>query len=339
MHTPLRERISCSHIKAGEIKKYFVGGLRTVLVSVIVMAVVMPKAWGGQWYTGSLVSPSGATGSGSLNVEPYFSYSQPMGYFNPHGGTGPAKHPVQRSFSNSTLWKYGITGDFSIQIHTIVNYKWKHGSGHSHGPKAGDMPLDFIYRFIDPDPKRFIPALSIITGIVFPTGDYNRLGYSQDGIGTGAYVFRMAFVEQSTYMLPGNHELRLRVWNWFRRALNTPKLSDVTSYGTSYGFHGHGHPGMSGQIGFSLEYGLTQKWVLAMDLAHDWGNGNHIRGYDAAGRYSRKTGSASTDWQVAPAVEYNWNARWGVIIGSPFYFAGHNTGIQLSPQFAINSVF
>lgn len=106
-----------------------------------------------QWYTGSLVSPSGTTREGVLNVEPYYSYSQPLGSFDAHGRAGPASHPMQRMFSNSTLWKYGISQDFSIQLHTIVDYGWKHADGHSHGPKTGDVPFDLIYRLVRPIPN------------------------------------------------------------------------------------------------------------------------------------------------------------------------------------------
>ncbi|MDF7674323.1 hypothetical protein PT277_02840 [Acetobacteraceae bacterium ESL0709] len=312
---------------------------RIIAISTAIMGVSSLKAQASQWYTGSLVAPSATTDAGTWNIEPYYSYEQPMGYFNAHGGTGPIQRPVQRSFSNSTLWKYGLTPDVTVQIHTIVNYQWKHTEGHSHGPKMADLPFDAIYRFLDPDPKRYIPALSILAGIVFPVGDYNRLGHRQDGVGNGSYVFRLAFIEQSTYTLPGDHELRLRVWNWFRRALTSPKLKDTTSYGTFEGFRGRAQPGMSGQTGFAVEYGITQRWVLAMDLTHDWSNGARVRGYDLHGRYARKIGNASTDWQIAPAIEYNWNARWGVIVGSQFYFAGHNTGIEVFPQIAINAFF
>ncbi|MCP1236610.1 transporter [Gluconobacter kondonii] len=301
--------------------------------------VFVSPAYADQWYTGSLVSPSGTTQKGVLNVEPYSSYSQPLGRFGSHGQTLPATHPMQRMFTNSTLWKYGISENFSIQVHTIVNYGWKHNDGHSHGPQAGDMPVDLIYRLIRPDPTRYIPAFNLFAGMIFPTGNYTKLGSSQDGMGSGAYVFRFALTEQSTYTLPGHHELRLRVWNWFRRAVTSAKLTDMTSYGTTNGFRGYGQPGMSGQTGFSLEYGINQKWVLAMDLARDWANGSTLRGHDQSGAYIHKTGASETDWQISPAIEYNWNARWGIIVGSPFYFAGHNKNIQASPQFAINAVF
>lgn len=315
------------------IKRGFIAGCCTFFLA------YEPPAYADQWYTGSLVSPSGTTTSGILNIEPYFSYSQPVGAFDAHNRSGPEKHPYQRSFANSTLIKYGITPDFSIQFHTVVQYGWKHNDGHSHGPKAGDMPLDLIYRILRPDPKRYIPALNVFVGMIFPTGDYKKLGDTQGGIGTGAYVFRFALTEQSTYTLPGHHQLRLRMWNWFRRAVTSAQLQDVTSYGTAMGFRGKGQPGMSGQTGFSLEYGINQSWVVAMDLARDWANGTRLRGHNADGQYIHTIGKASGDWQIAPAMEYNWNPRWGIIVGSSFYFAGHNKSIQITPQFAINSMF
>nr|WP_232091865.1 hypothetical protein [Acetobacter aceti] len=305
----------------------------------LLFSVGLSDARAGQWYIGSLVSPSGAKNhAGDAGIEPYFSYSQPVGTFASNG-TGHPLHPRQQTFSNSTMWKYGILDDLSIQAHTVISYGWKHGAGHAHGPKFGDFPVDMIWRFMRANPKRYIPDLNLFAGVIFPTGDYSRLGASQDGFGTGAYVFRMALTEQSTYTLPGGHELRLRVWSWFRHALNSARLRDVTSYGTSEGFVGRGSPGMSGQVGFSLEYALNQKWVLAADVARDWSNGSRLKGRYASGQTVNKTGSASTDWQVAPAIEYNWNARWGVIAGSAVYYAGHNTGIKVSPQFAINTVF
>lgn len=300
----------------------------------------MGTAHAQQWYTGSLVSPSGVMSRpGALNVEPYYSYSQPLGTFDTQGAAGPARHPMQRMFANSTLWKYGITKDFSVQMHTVIDYGWKNGTDHSHGPKFGDFPVDLIYCFVRPDPVRYIPAFNLFAGMIFPTGDYSHLGHAQDGIGTGAYVFRVALTEQSTYTLPGNHALRLRMWNWFRRAVSSAALHDVTSYGTTQGFRGRGRPGMSGEAGFSLEYGITRKWVLATDVAYDWANGSYIHGRNAGGQVVNRVGSASGDWQVAPAVEYNWNARWGVIAGSSFYYAGHNKSIQVSPQLAINAIF
>ncbi|MFT9399900.1 transporter [Acetobacter sp.] len=324
---------------------YFLSSLKktrllTCAGSVILyLASVYDVAQAEQWYTGSLLSPAPAknhTGQGT--IEPYFTYSLPVGYFDAAGVSQP-QHPRQQLFSNSTLWKYGLTESLSIQAHTVVSYGWKNTQGHSNGPKFGDFPVDLIWRFIDGNQKRYIPSFNIFAGVVFPTGDYNKLQNAQNGVGTGSYVFRTALLSQSSYMLPGNHPLRLRTWGWFRHALNAARLDGRTTYSTPTGFQGHGRPGMSGQAGFSLEYGITRRWVAAVDVARDWANGSKIWGTTQNGSHLKKIGTSSGDWQVDPAVEYNFNSSIGLITGASIYYAGHNTGIRVAPQFAVNVVF
>ncbi|KDU95876.1 hypothetical protein CFR78_03760 [Komagataeibacter rhaeticus] len=293
-----------------------------------------------QWYTGSLVSPSGAlTKAGVFAWEPYVAYSQPVGYLGSTGGSMPV-HDRAHAVSSFTLYKYSLTNSVSLQMTPDISYGWRRGhGGTTSGLKMGDLPVDVMWRYLDADPRRYIPALSLFVGVAFPSGDYTRLGRNEDGVGTGTYTFRLALTEQSTYTLPGHHELRLRMWGTFRRALTQAHIADTSSYGTTAGFRGLAHPGMYGESGFSLEYGVNQKWVIAMDLARDWANGAVVRGHDAQGRYQTLTGQASGDWLVAPAVEYNWSPRFGVIAGVTAIFAGHNTGQVISPQVAFNSVF
>lgn len=205
-----------------------------------------------QWYTGSLVSPSGALSkSGVFAWEPYVSYNLPVGYLDANGNSHPL-HPRQQSVSNFTLYKYSITDSISIQVTPTISYLWKKKAGTSSGLKFGDLPVDLMWRYLDADPARYIPALSVFAGVGFPTGNYQRLGRAEDGVGSGVYTFRLAFTEQSTYTLPGQHELRLRMWGTFRRALTTAHLHNVSSYGTEVGFRGTAQPGMYGESGFSL---------------------------------------------------------------------------------------
>ena len=292
-----------------------------------------------QWYTGSLVSPSGAlTRKGVFAWEPYFFYSQPVGYLD-HAGRSAPLGDRAHSVANLTLYKYSITDSISLQVTPTISYGWRRGHGTTSGLKMGDLPVDLMWRYLNADPKHFIPALSLFAGVAFPTGDYSRLGRDEDGAGTGTYTFRVALTEQSTYTLPGHHALRLRMWGTFRRALTQARIADTSSYGTSAGFRGLAHPGMYGESGFSLEYGISQKWVMAMDLARDWANGAVVRGYTAQGRYQHTVGEASGDWVIAPAIEYNWSPRFGIIVGVTAMFAGHDTGRVISPQAAFNSTF
>jgi hypothetical protein len=48
---------------------------------------------------------------------------------------------------------------------------------------------------------------------------------------------------------------------------------------------------------------------------------------------------SSEYFAVAPAVEYNFNGRVGVIVGARIFVAGRNTGSSITPVAAINLVF
>lgn len=293
-----------------------------------------------QWYTGSLVSPSGPLSKqGMFLLEPYMYYSVPSGMIGPHNNNVPMSSPRQQSVTSFTIYRYALTDYLSIQTTPAISYRWKHGDTTSSGLKIGDVPVDLMWRYLTADPKRFIPTLNLITGVSFPTGDYSHLGRSQDGVGSGVYTYRATLTEQSTYTMPNNHELRLRLWATFRRALNSAHLRDVTSYGTTRGFRGHGQPGMYGEAGFSLEYGITQRWVFAIDVARDWANGSRLKGHYASGLKVDELSAGSGDWQVAPALEYNWTPNYGVIAGVSVYYAGHNTSRVVSPQFAFNALY
>ncbi|WP_242403634.1 hypothetical protein [Asaia platycodi] len=128
-----------------------------------------------QWYTGSLISPSGPQfKAGVLGIEPYLTYNQAVDYLGANGASAPMDGG-QRTVSNSTMVKYGLTDHISIQIFPAISYGWKKHDGNTSGLKFGDMPVDFLWRFLDPDPKRYIPVMSLFVGMLMPTGDYSNL--------------------------------------------------------------------------------------------------------------------------------------------------------------------
>lgn len=322
--------------------------MQIALLAVLVMLLAMPlaEAEGGlpshhyeQWYTGSLVSPSGAQPkAGILGIEPYMTYTEPAGFFRADGVRLPLP-AHQRTVTSSTMFKYGVTDRLSLQTFPAMSYGWKDHGPTSSGIKFNDLPLDAILTVVKPHPEHYVPTVAVFAGVLAPTGDYSHLGRATDGVGGGAWVFRTAIVQQSTFIFPNGHNFRVRAWGNFRRAISSARLVDITSYGTERGFRGWGRPGINGQAGFSLEYGLSQRWVIAMDFARDWANGARVRGVDGNGRTVNSKGASSSDWQVAPAMEFSWSPRFGIVAGCAIYVAGHNTNMNVAPQFAVNTVF
>jgi len=104
-------------------------------------------------------------------------------------------------------------------------------------------------------------------------------------------------------------------------------------YGTAGGFDGTARPGASLSFDNAWEYSLTRNWVLATDFYYRHDEPTSVR--DANG--IRRTSSFDT-FAFVPAVEYNWSARIGVIVGARYIAARGNNPRSLTPIVAL-SVF
>jgi hypothetical protein len=49
--------------------------------------------------------------------------------------------------------------------------------------------------------------------------------------------------------------------------------------------------------------------------------------------------AAGWKFGAAPAIEYNWTSRVGLIVGARWFAAGRNAGASVTPVAALNMVF
>ena len=94
------------------------------------------------------------------------------------------------------------------------------------------------------------------------------------------------------------------------------------------------------------EYSATQRWVLGLDLTYRHGASTTVAGYDILDPSSTPNppsiafGSGSSDaFGFAPAIEYNWSPRFGVLLGTRVILAGHNTTSSITPAVAVNMFY
>jgi hypothetical protein len=83
---------------------------------------------------------------------------------------------------------------------------------------------------------------------------------------------------------------------------------------------------------------VTRNWVLALDVFYQHDASTRIRGEQDGAPFAAESGSA---WRLglAPALEYNFTSRVGVIFGARWFAAGRNTGASVTPVAAINMVY
>jgi hypothetical protein len=122
-------------------------------------------------------------------------------------------------------------------------------------------------------------------------------------------------------------------------------VRDVSVYGTPAGFRGHANPGDSFLADAAVEYSATRNWVLALDVAYEHDASPHVAGNDGQSgsnpqsfNYFQSSGSTESVF-LAPAIEYNWSGKVGVIAGARILAAGRNTTATITPVAAINYVF
>jgi hypothetical protein len=121
---------------------------------------------------------------------------------------------------------------------------------------------------------------------------------------------------------------------------------DVSVYGTGSGFLGKVKPGATSEFDWAAEYSVSQHWVAAIDVDYLRMSSSSIHG-----TYSRKARAAFTLTpvedridagrllSVAPAVEYNFNADVGIIVGAIIPRSGRNASASITPTLAINMYF
>jgi hypothetical protein len=291
-----------------------------------------------QWFTGSLYAPSPALPkAGLFAVEPYAVYTHNTGAFD--GGWGHYSVPNDlNQLESLTLLKYGITDRLSIQAIPTFSHAWN-DQATSGGLGANDLPIELEYRLRDQNNRTGSPSITMSLGMNFPTGDYNRLSTRLNGVGSGAYTAKLGVLLQSLFNTWDDHPMRLRFFGVIYSPLGSVSVRDISVYGTNQGFRGQVAPGVAGQLGIGIEYGLDQRWVLALDLIQTYASGYSLSGTDASGTSVSTLGPSRTSIIVAPAIEYNWSSSLGIIVGVGIVPAGRNTASHVAPQMALNISF
>jgi hypothetical protein len=267
------------------------------------------ESLGDAWWTGSVQAAGAATlPAGHLLVEPYV-----YDVIAAHSQT----------FTSRTYLIYGLIDRVSVGVIPIVAYD---------DSRAGfeDLTAQAQYRLTQFHVGSWVPTTSVLIQETVPTGKYDR---TSDGFGAGAYTTTLALYSQTYFWMPNGRIVRARldvqqsVWS-----THVP-IADASVYGTTTGFRGDAVPGASTFVDLAGEYSLTRNWVLALDANYGWNGDTRVVGEGTV----RHTGSsAAVGW--TPAIEYNWNAGVGIIVGARAIEIGRNTTRTVTPVVALNVV-
>jgi hypothetical protein len=296
------------------------------------------------WWTGPLLAPNAATlPQGHWLIEPYVYDIMAYGHFDQNRNltsTG-ASHNI----GSQSYIEYGLIDRLTLGLIPRLGLHESSAGQDSSGFTVGDTTLQAAFGLTQFRPGSHIPSTSLVIGETFPTGKYDRLdGHTDGALGSGAYSTTVSFYSQTYFWMPNGRILRTRLDVSYEMS-RWASVRGLSVYGTSDGFSGRARPGPSFVGDLSFEYSATQRWVLATDFwwEHD-GNtrveGSYLPIIASATPPHTVQDSGSDDLlYVAPAIEYNWSPRMGVIAGARIAAAGRNATATVAPVAAINMVF
>jgi hypothetical protein len=279
-------------------------------------------------WTGPMLANSAATlPHGHFLIEPYL-----YDVSSPHSD----------GFGSLTYVLYGVTDRLTAGLVPVFGYTRVDGGPSGSGIGLGDVGLLAQYRLTDFPAESSLPTVSIQLQETLPSGRYDRLGNRPaNGQGGGAYATTLALDTQTWFWLPNGRILRMR-FNVSQTFAQTTGVEGVSVYGTGEDFHGRARPGNATSIDSAWEYSLTRNWVLALDLTWRHARSTRVSGYHLSGTGPvpvRSDSGTSTALGFAPAIEFNWNAHVGLLVGVRVITGGYNTARSVTPALALDMVY
>jgi len=230
----------------------------------------------------------------------------------------------------SGYYQYGLFDDVTIGVQPNLSLGTHNAN---RGMALGDFKLLSQLRLTHFRPEHRIPSIAVVLNAALPTGKHDRLAPLKQGHGAGSFAPEVGINVQHIILLNNDRLLRARI-----NVLKTlPRDADVRGrsvYGTTDGFRGHADPGSKTTLIGAVEYSLTREWVLAFDLVRESTSKTKVRGRDAGGLAVNVTIPSSRAVSFAPAIEYNWSDRSGILLGIWITPKGHNSSASVIPALA-----
>ena len=287
------------------------------------------------WWTGPMLAASAASlPQGHALIEPYLFDVISTGAVDASGAHHSA--PRDQELGSLTYMLYGLTDRLTLGMIPRFFYQEPAGAPSSSGVGLGDLTLQAGYGLTQYHEGSYLPTLAFVIDETLPTGRYDHLSRASDGLGAGAYATGLSLYSQDYFWMPTGRILRARLDFTYTRSGSVP-VTDQSVYGTASGFSGRAYPGDGYTLDAAAEYSVTRNWVLALDVVYQYDFNTHLAGMSAAGALSTDSGS-SYSVGFAPAIEYNWSARAGVLLGVRIISLGRNITTTVTPAVAVNLV-
>ncbi len=307
------------------------------------LAVAQQRSLDGVNFTGPLITPNPAgTRKGHWYIEPYLVRVDSSSSYD---GSGQRRRRDDDSGAWATVVPiaYGFSERVTGQVNLSATSA-ESGRSRSSGFRAGDTTAKLQYLLQAPSADGTRPAVSVALSQRYATGSYDRItGNPLDAQGDGVQRTSLALAAQQVVWMPNERPLRWRAQLTASPAPSRVALHDNSVYGTPDGFRGSIARGSLLGVSAAAEYSFNSRWVGVMEVSASRESQRQLTGYapDADGVLQRidERRPSSSSITLAPAVEYHFNSRFGLIAGVEFSVAGRNTSHFIKPQVALGMFF
>jgi hypothetical protein len=284
------------------------------------------------WWTGPLLAASpGSLTPGHFLIEPYLFDAMPQGRYDAAGHRRPVSH--SNGFGSQSYLLYGLTDQVGVGLIPRFGFNDLSDGRDSSKVGIGDLTVQAQYGLTHFAEGSWIPTTAFVVQETLPTGKYDRLGdRPADGLGSGTYSTNLSLYSQYFFWMPNGRILRTRL-DLSYSISGSAGVRDVSVYGTDEGFRGRARPRNVTVVNAAAEYSMSRHWVLAMDVVYEHDGSTHL--YGSGSDISTRSGYT---WSLAPAIEYNFNSRVGVIAGAKLTTSGRNATAVVIPVAAVNIV-
>lgn len=278
------------------------------------------------WLTGTLLSPSGhVIPYPHFQLKPIFNLQNDSGVYNSHWHSINIQNFLQ--IKTALEIKVGLSKNIDFRTTPDAIYQQTEGVCST---GFGDLPIGFEFQIYRRSKDSWFPSTRLVIEETFPTGTYQQLNVSKlktDASGLGSYTTRGQLAFSRLFHLQKHHFLELRGGVDYRYYAPV-HVKGFNVYGGGFNTNGKEYPGNLLTLNMGIQYCLTQRWVFAMDARYEHRNKNRFKGnpgVSSTGAQAIMTAPSSDKFILAPAIEYNWNAKLGIIGGPWFTIAGRNT--------------
>lgn len=270
-----------------------------------------------------------------LLIEPFFYQTTLPGTYNQNWSFQKTK-PVHE-LSLSLLLETGITKsiDFTLFLNATYNQ-----IGNLHSLLYQDTQAYLGFQALLDKKGSWTPDVRFLIGENFPTGSYEQLNPPKqlsDSSGSGAYETSFILVTAKRFYCFPKHPFNVNL-NFAYTLANKTNVKGYNLYGGATDTKGTISPGSEYLFNLSIEYSLTQNWVIGTDVHYLHQNKSTFSG--TLGIINPFVGDPSSDQvSVAPCLEYNYSANFGLFIASWFTVAGRNSDKFISNAISAYWIF